>query len=136
MRTLHVDLGKNSYDIVFERGALEDVGKYIIRDGKKLCVITDDNVGKIYGEKVVSSLEKAGYTVSVIALPHGEKTKSFDVLPAIGQEELVRRTLFPCSEGNDGGLKCSGFRKRHGVGDLKGSASCAGIAECTFQFAE
>lgn len=83
MRTLHVDLGKNSYDIVFERGALDDVGKYISRDGKKLCVITDDNVGKIYGEKVVSSFEKAGYTVSVITLPHGEKTKSFDVLPAI-----------------------------------------------------
>ena len=47
MRTLHVDLGKNSYDIVFERGALENVGKHISRAGKKLCVITDDNVGKL-----------------------------------------------------------------------------------------
>ncbi len=95
MRTLHVDLGKNSYDIVFERGALSDVGKYIGTDGRKLCVITDDNVGRIYCERVVSSLEKAGYTVSVITLPHGEKTKSFDVLPAIYsrliEEKITRK---------------------------------------------
>lgn len=83
MRSLHVNLGKNSYDIIFERGLLSDVGRYVKRDGKKLCVITDDNVAALYADKVVSSLENAGYTVSTIVLPHGEKTKSFDTLPAV-----------------------------------------------------
>ena len=83
MRKLHVNLGKNSYDIVFERGLLSDVGRYIKRDGKKLCVITDDNVAAVYADKVVSSLEKAGYTVSLCVLPHGEKTKAFDTLPGV-----------------------------------------------------
>ena len=83
MRKLHVNLGKNSYDIVFERGLLSDVGRYIKRDGKKLCVITDDNVAAVYADKVVSSLEKTGYTVSLCVLPHGEKTKAFDTLPGV-----------------------------------------------------
>lgn len=83
MRTLHVNLGKNSYDIVFERGLLSDVGKYVKREGRRLAVVTDDNVAKLYADGVVSSLEKAGYEVSLIVLPHGEKTKSFNTLPQI-----------------------------------------------------
>ena len=35
MRKLHVDLGKNSYDIIFERGLPKDVDKQIKRQGKK-----------------------------------------------------------------------------------------------------
>lgn len=95
MRKLHVDLGKNSYDIIFERGLISSVGDYIARDGKKLFVLTDDNVAALYADKVVSSLEKAGYTVSLYVLPHGEKTKSFDVLPSVYarllEEKLTRK---------------------------------------------
>lgn len=91
MRKLHVDLGKNSYDIIFERGLLKDVGKYIKRDGKKLCVLTDDNVAKLYADDVVSSLSKAGYIVSLCVLPHGEKTKSFDILPKIYSKLLEEK---------------------------------------------
>ena len=95
MRRLHVDLGKNSYDIIFERGLISHVGDYVKRDGKKLFVLTDDNVAAIYADRVVSSLEKAGYSVSLCVLPHGEKTKSFDVLPAVYarllQEKITRK---------------------------------------------
>lgn len=95
MRRLHVDLGKNSYDIIFERGLISHVGDYVKRDGKKLFVLTDDNVAAIYADAVVSSLEKAGYSVSLCVLPHGEKTKSFDVLPAVYarllQEKITRK---------------------------------------------
>lgn len=91
MRKLHVDLGKNSYDIIFERGLLSHVGDYIKRDGKKLFVITDDNVAKLYGDRVVSSLENAGYTVSLCVLPHGEKTKSFTSLPAIYAQLIEKK---------------------------------------------
>lgn len=95
MRKLHVDLGKNSYDIIFDRGLISRVGEYVGRDGKKLFVMTDDNVAAIYADRVVSSLEKAGYEVSLCVLPHGEKTKSFDVLPAVYarllQEKITRK---------------------------------------------
>lgn len=91
MKKLFVDLGKNSYDIIFERGLLSHVGDYIKLDGKKLLVMTDDNVAGIYADAVVSSLEKAGYEVSLLVLPHGEKTKSFDILPAVYARLLEER---------------------------------------------
>lgn len=95
MRKLHVDLGKNSYDIIFERGLISHVGDYVKRDGKKLFVLTDDNVAALYADAVVSSLAKAGYEVSLCVLPHGEKTKSFDTLPAVYarllEEKITRK---------------------------------------------
>ena len=91
MKKLFVDLGKNSYDIIFERGLLSHVGDYIKLDGKKLLVMTDDNVAGIYADAVVSSLEKAGYEASLLVLPHGEKTKSFDILPAVYARLLKER---------------------------------------------
>ena len=39
----------------------------------------------------LSSLEKAGYEASLLVLPHGEKTKSFDILPAVYARLLKER---------------------------------------------
>ena len=95
MRKLHVDLGLDSYDIIFERVLLSHVADYVACDGKKICVVTDENVAKLYADDVLSSLKKAGYETSVIVLPHGEKTKSFDVLPSVYarllEEKITRK---------------------------------------------
>lgn len=80
---LTVDLGANSYPIYIENHILADAGSYISRvfKGKRIIIISDDNVFPLYGETLLSSLES--YDCHTLVLPHGEPTKSFGSLPAI-----------------------------------------------------
>lgn len=80
---LTVNLGENSYPIHIENGILSETGKYIsgIFGGKRIMIISDDNVFPIYGQKVLDSL--SDYKCSSLVLPHGEPTKSFQTLPQI-----------------------------------------------------
>lgn len=80
---LTVNLAENSYPIYIENGILADAGSYIsqIFKGKRIMIVSDDNVFPLYGEKVLSSLDN--YECHTLVLPHGEPTKSFQSLPAI-----------------------------------------------------
>lgn len=80
---LTVNLGENSYPIYIENGILADAGSYISRvfSGKRIILISDDNVFPLYGEKVLNSL--SSYECHTLVLPHGETTKSFQSLPQI-----------------------------------------------------
>ena len=84
-----VNLKEKSYPIYIEQGLLHQVGEKIkaIYQGKKIAVITDDQVNHYYGEIVKSQLEK-DYAVTIVEMPHGEKSKSFDVLPALYKQLL------------------------------------------------
>lgn len=80
---LTVNLGKDSYPIFIENGILSRAGEYIpqIFNGKKIMIISDDNVYPLYGEKLKSAL--SSFECSSLVLPHGETTKSFQSLPQI-----------------------------------------------------
>lgn len=80
---LTVDLGTNSYPIYIENHILADAGSYISQmfKGKRIIIVSDDNVFPLYGETLLSSLE--AYECHTLVLPHGEPTKSFENLPAI-----------------------------------------------------
>lgn len=80
---LSVDLGKNSYPIYIENNILSKCGEYIpqIFSGKRIMVISDDNVFPLYGRKVLDSLKE--YECHTLVLPHGEPTKNFHSLPVI-----------------------------------------------------
>lgn len=80
---LVVNLGENSYPIYIENGILAQAGEYIpqIFSGKKIMIISDDNVFPLYGEKLVNVLDQ--YECHTLALPHGESTKNFQTLPII-----------------------------------------------------
>ena len=82
MRELKISLGENSYSILIEKGLLSSIGKKIseIYNGKKVAVVTDKNVDKFYGDKIVSQLESSGFNVKKIVLNPGEKSKSVEVL--------------------------------------------------------
>lgn len=98
-RNLYVDLGENSYNIFIEKGILNKLGEEIkkLYDGKKIFVITDENVNKYYGSKVKESLEKSGFQTKILVLEAGEETKSFNTLPRIYDEllnfKLTRKEL-------------------------------------------
>lgn len=80
---LSVDLGENSYPIYIENDILSKCGEYIpqIFSGKRIMVISDDNVFPLYGQKVLDSLKE--YECHTLVLPHGEPTKNFQSLPVI-----------------------------------------------------
>ncbi|MEG2413665.1 MAG: 3-dehydroquinate synthase [Clostridia bacterium] len=83
---MRVELGKNSYDILINVATLDKLGEFVSSSGGKICVVTDDNVAKLYLQTVVTSLEKSGAQVCNIILPHGEKTKNFSsLLPIYSQ---------------------------------------------------
>jgi len=98
-KNIFVDLKENSYNIFIKKGLLNNIGEEIkkIYKGKKIFIITDENVNKYYGEIVVKSLNDAGYSTRKLALEPGEETKSFDTLPKIYKElldfKLTRKEL-------------------------------------------
>ena len=78
MRELHVNLGENSYDILFGSNLLKNLPEYIKRvyKGKKLFIITDNNVEKYYREQLESILKDYDFTFYI--LEAGEKSKTLD----------------------------------------------------------
>ncbi|MFV0361751.1 MAG: 3-dehydroquinate synthase [Suipraeoptans sp.] len=114
---LHVNLGKDSYDIKIEKNLLTDICPHIsaLYSGRKLCIISDDNVFSLYGDQISDSLSSE-FEVSHLILPHGEATKAFDSLKLIYKkltEEKLTRTDIILALG--GGV----------IGDLAGFAAAS-----------
>ncbi|MGN1094993.1 MAG: 3-dehydroquinate synthase, partial [Eubacteriales bacterium] len=72
---IHVELGKNGYDIELFRGALADIAS-LIPLSRKVLVVTDDGVPSEYADKVVSSCLCPVKAV----IPQGEESKCFEKL--------------------------------------------------------
>lgn len=89
METIHVNLGKDSYDIEIEAGLLAGVGprvRALLPKAEKLAVVTDDTVDALYGARLESALTAEGYEVRRIAIPHGEQSKNLVVLGEVLEE--------------------------------------------------
>ncbi|MCQ2464324.1 MAG: 3-dehydroquinate synthase [Oscillospiraceae bacterium] len=73
------------YEVLIEQGLLSECGRLVseVTKTKFTAVITDDNVDAIYSERVISSLEAAGFRVVKFVFPHGEKSKCSDTLNSI-----------------------------------------------------
>ncbi|MCF0148403.1 MAG: 3-dehydroquinate synthase [Clostridium sp.] len=87
---LNIDLSHSSYDIIIEKGLLNNLSKEVseVFKGKKIFVLTDKNVDKFYGNKVLQELSDFGYDTKKLVLEAGEETKSFFTLPKIYDELL------------------------------------------------
>lgn len=91
---LTVDLGPNSYPIHIENGILAKTGELVseVFSGKKIMIVSDDNVFPLYGEIITKALSDSGFECYSFVLPHGEPTKSFQSLPKI-YEALINAKL-------------------------------------------
>lgn len=87
---LKVDLKDRSYQIIIEKGLINRVSEEIssVYKGKKIFIITDDNVNKYYGGKISEELKKNGFEVNLLSLKPGEETKNFNTLPIVYDELL------------------------------------------------
>src|SRR6184192_2337225 len=76
-----VDLGSRSYSIVVEPGALAGVGARLreLRVGSRAVLVTDAGILKLHGAAVITGLEAAGLSVTVIEVPEGETAKTLAV---------------------------------------------------------
>lgn len=98
MDKLYVDLGANSYDICFAdsfSGLAECLDG--INAPKKLLIVTDTNVERLYSGEVNRILSSAGYDCAVYAFPAGEENKSMDSILGISgaclEHGLDRRSM-------------------------------------------
>lgn len=94
MKTLDVRLSGESYKIFIEPGLL-DIGPHLpFPTTTRLAVVTDENVDRLHGERVMRSLEEAGYKAERVVVPPGEGTKSLAnlerVLSRFAELELTR----------------------------------------------
>ena len=90
MEKLRVNIPGKEYNIFIERDILRNTGDYIkeIFSGEKIAVVTDSNVGPLYGERVLSSLNNSGFKTCLITVPAGEKSKSVEILVKLYNEML------------------------------------------------
>lgn len=98
MRELFVDLAEKSYyiylDIDFNNlcDKIDSAGKY-----KRIMVVTDDNVDRLYADGAMALLLRHGYATSKYVLPHGEQNKNMDsvlgICKACIENGLDRKSL-------------------------------------------
>lgn len=90
MYNLSISLPDKKYDIVIKKGIINEIGTRIkeIYNAKKIAIITDTNVYKIYGEILRENLEKSDFEPEFIIVGAGEKSKSMDILEYIYDELL------------------------------------------------
>jgi 3-dehydroquinate synthase len=115
-RTVRVELGERSYDILIGGGLLRKGAEEIARrlPGVRAAIVTDDNVASYHAGVLVDSLEAAGIAATTITIPPGERSKNFDVL-----EDVVDGVLGARLERGDVLIALGGGV----VGDLAGFVS-------------
>ncbi len=79
MHIVKVRLGDRSYDIEIG-SSLDRVGERLLELGlgKKMALITNPAVKKLYGQRLVDGLKRAGFIVMSIEIPDGEQYKNLD----------------------------------------------------------
>lgn len=83
---VRVEAGANGYDIVIGSGLLKRAGAQLKKTlpSKKICVITDETVAKLYLVDFMKAIEAEGFTPAPpVILKPGEGTKSFSQLQYI-----------------------------------------------------
>ena len=80
-RKVHVDLGAHSYDIHIGHGIEAELEAFVDTAGlsRKALLITDTNVGPLYGAHVRSVLESAGLDAAYVEIKAGESAKCLAV---------------------------------------------------------
>lgn len=93
LNKLEVNVSQKTYPILIKKGIIEDIGYEIKKyfKSKRITVVTDYNVEKIYGEVIVQNLRSQGYEVHIISIKPGENSKSLDTLTQLYNQLLDNR---------------------------------------------
>ena len=88
-----VSLGDRSYDILIQEGLLQDLGSCMKTIGLsgRVAMVTNPTVHRLYGRKAAQSLRRAGFRVSSVVIPEGERAKTLKWTAKIVDELVARR---------------------------------------------
>lgn len=117
MKSVHIALASTPYVVRIGPGLLATIGcqaRELFPSSRRCAVVTDSNVGPLYGNAVMENLRSAGIEPTYIVVNSGEPAKSFAFL-----EDIVRQMI-------RAGLDRSAFLIALGggvVGDLAGFAA-------------
>ena len=98
MKTVRVNAGKG-YDILIENGIIANCASYIkkVKKAKKVCLISDTNVYKLYGKTVMDSLLENGFEVIKFVFTAGEESKTTETVVSMvefmAENEMTREDL-------------------------------------------
>lgn len=98
MKRIEVKTTTNNYNIIISNNfdSLQEHLSEIGMNDKKVCIITDDNVSKLYLDEVCSILSKITDKLSFIIISHGEANKNLETINTIYkkmiQEKLDRES--------------------------------------------
>lgn len=99
MKDIFVDLGKDSYSIIIDRGILGQVGTLISKviSPGKVIIVTDKIVEPLYGNVVLNSLSECKFDVKLVSLEPGEEQKSMAMAEVLFESlfdhEMDRKSL-------------------------------------------
>ncbi|MCP3892122.1 MAG: 3-dehydroquinate synthase [Desulfobulbaceae bacterium] len=90
--TITVGLGERSYPISIGSGVLGNVSEFLLQKsiGNKYCVISDSNVGSLYGEKLIDAMQDAGISCEMITFPAGEENKNTSTVTTLASAMAER----------------------------------------------
>ncbi|MCR5671609.1 MAG: 3-dehydroquinate synthase [Butyrivibrio sp.] len=76
---------KPCYEIVFEKDfeGLSEKVKALGFEGRRICIVTDSNVEKLYSKEVSEKLKDIASTVLIYAIPAGEENKNLKEIEKI-----------------------------------------------------
>lgn len=116
-----------TYEVLTDAGLLAQAGQ-LVRQAlgekvKKLCIVTDENVDKLYSKPLESALAEAGYETVTFVFPPGEASKSMETLSRLleflAENQLTRTDALV---GLGGGI----------TGDLTGFAAASYLRGISF----
>lgn len=85
MKKLMVGLGDRSYPIFIENGCLTRIGSHLAKHktANRYCIISDENVAKLYGDTVIQSLFQENISAELVTFPPGEASKCLELFSSI-----------------------------------------------------
>lgn len=85
MATLKVSLGSRSYPILIGNDAAQEGIKALpgLLRGRKVALVTNAKLNRLYGHRIVSALTGAGFGVTIVLLPDGEQYKTLKYISRI-----------------------------------------------------
>ena len=94
MREIAVPLpgGDRSYRIVLGAGLRQQLGDYLaqILPGRRLWVVSDTLVGRLYGQEMVARLNQQRVPATLLTVARGERSKSWPVVARLTQQLLTQ----------------------------------------------
>ena len=86
-----IDSGDEPSDIFVGRGLVDTVGAWAAarKLGGRAVVVGDSNPFPLYGERVLASLRRAGFSATALTIPAGEETKTIDTVMSIWRAFLA-----------------------------------------------